>query len=47
MIDPILLNNIDDSNERLVGEMGGDSEGAEEKLVFLILYFDLGGYLSL
>ena len=34
VIDPILLNNIDDSNEWLVGELGGDGEGAEDELVF-------------
>ena len=33
VIDPILLNNIDDSNECLVGELGGDG-GAEDELVF-------------
>ena len=34
VIDPFLLNNIDDSNEWLVGELGGDGEGAEDELVF-------------
>ena len=34
VIDPILLNDIDDSNEWLVGEMGGDEDVAEDKLVF-------------
>ncbi|KAK4283950.1 hypothetical protein QN277_000847 [Acacia crassicarpa] len=34
VIDPILLNDIDDSNEWLVGEMGGDEEVAEDELVF-------------
>ena len=34
VIDTILLNNIDDSNEWLVGELGGDGEGAEDELVF-------------
>lgn len=33
VIDPILLNDIDDSNEWLVGEMGGDGD-AENELVF-------------
>ena len=33
MIDPIVLNDIDESNEWLVGEMGGDEVAAEE-LVF-------------
>ena len=33
-IDPILLNGIDDSNEWLLGEMGANTEDAEEEFVF-------------
>ncbi|KAK4259931.1 hypothetical protein QN277_006209 [Acacia crassicarpa] len=34
VIDPILLNDIDDSNEWLVGEIGGDEDVAQDELVF-------------
>ncbi|XP_061355257.1 uncharacterized protein LOC133299789 [Gastrolobium bilobum] len=34
LIDPILLNGFDESNEWLVGDMGGDGEHNENKVVF-------------
>ena len=33
-VDTILLNDIDDSNDWLLGEMGANREDAEEELVF-------------
>ncbi|RDX70162.1 hypothetical protein CR513_50626, partial [Mucuna pruriens] len=34
LIDPIVLNDIDDSNVWIVGELDGDGEDAEDELVF-------------
>ncbi|RDX99357.1 hypothetical protein CR513_17600, partial [Mucuna pruriens] len=34
IIDPIVLNDIDDRNEWIVGELGGDDEDAEDELIF-------------